>query len=355
MMCDNRAFDVLKLVRPSILKLKPYASAKEEFKGFDQDLVFMDANENPYENGLNRYPDPHQKELKKRIAEIKQVNDQRIVLGNGSDEILDMIFRVFFEPGQDNIIINPPTFGMFDVLANLNNITCKKVSLDPNFHLQPELIIEAIDNNTKAVFICSPNNPTGNLMQESAIERLLDQNLLVVIDEAYIDFSTSESWINKLDNYPNLIVTQTFSKAYGLAGIRLGACYASNVITDLLKKVKMPYNVNVLTQTRALEALADSKQTRAQVKAIVENRVLMREALQKIDLVEKIYPSESNFLLVKVKKADKLYKELIAENLVIRNRSKELLCDNCLRITVGTEEENNLLVQALLYLNENIE
>lgn len=354
-MRDMGTFDIMKLVRPSIVNLKPYASAKDEFKDFDQDLIFMDANENPYENGLNRYPDPHQKELKRRIAEIRQVDSRHIVLGNGSDEILDMIFRVFFEPGQDNIIINTPTFGMFEVLANLNNITCKKVSLDKRFQLQSDLILNAIDQNTKAVFICSPNNPTGNVMQEATIEKLLNQNLLVVIDEAYIDFSQSESWIYKLSNYPNLIVTQTFSKAFGLAGIRLGACYASDMITELLKKVKMPYNVNVLTQRKALEVLSNQEKIKSQVEKIVSNRILLTEILEKIDLVEKIYPSESNFLLVKVKQADRVYKQLIAKNLVIRNRSKEPLCEECLRITVGTDQENNLLVQALLHLNENIE
>lgn len=354
-MVDKGTFDIMKLVRPSIVNLKPYASAKEEFKDFDQDLIFMDANENPYENGLNRYPDPHQKELKQRIAEIREVDGHNIVLGNGSDEILDMIFRVFFEPGQDNIIINTPTFGMFEVLANLNNIACRKVSLDKQFHLQPDLILNAIDQNTKAVFICSPNNPTGNVMQEDAVEKLLNQNLLVVIDEAYIDFSQSESWVYRLSGHPNLIVTQTFSKAFGLAGIRLGACYASDMITELLKKVKMPYNVNVLTQRKALEVLSDQEKIKSQVEKIVSNRILLTEILEKIDLVEKIYPSESNFLLIKVRRADRVYNQLIAKNLVVRNRSKEPLCEDCLRITVGTDQENNLLVQALLHLNENIE
>lgn len=341
----------MNLARPSVKKLKPYASAKDEFKDFDQELIYLDANENPYENGLNRYPDPHQMVLKQRISELKGVDVDRILLGNGSDEVLDMIFRVFFEPGEDNIIINTPTFGMFKVLCGVNNVNLKEVSLTNKFQLDVNKIIEAIDKNTKAIFICSPNNPTGNLMKNKAIKELLTKDVLVIIDEAYIDFSENTSWNQELKNYKNLIVTQTFSKAYGLAGIRLGVCYADPEVITLLKKVKMPYNINILTQKTALKQLEDERVTKQEVAEIVENRKKLALELSQIKLVEKIYPSDSNFLLVKVDDADRRYKELIGQDLVIRNRSKEPLCDNCLRITVGTVAENKALIKSLIYLD----
>ncbi|MCA0931636.1 histidinol-phosphate transaminase [Lutimonas saemankumensis] len=343
--------DIMNLARPSVKGLKPYASAKDEFQDFDQELIYLDANENPYENGLNRYPDPHQMILKKRISTLKGVPADRILLGNGSDEILDMIFRVFFEPGEDNIIINTPTFGMFKVLCGVNNVEYKEVSLTKDFQLDPDKISEAIDANTKAIFICSPNNPTGNLMKKEAIKELLSKDLLVIIDEAYIDFSGKSSWNQELENYKNLIVTQTFSKAYGLAGIRLGVCYADPEVITLLKKVKMPYNINILTQKTALKQLEDEAITKKEVAEIVENRKKLAIELSKINLVKKIYPSDSNFLLVKVDDADRRYKELIGKDLVIRNRSKEPLCENCLRITVGTPEENKSLIKSLIYLD----
>ena len=264
------------MARPSIRDLKPYASAKDEFKDFEQELIYLDANENPYENGLNRYPDPHQLVLKQKISEIKNVPAENILLGNGSDEILDMIFRVFFEPGKDNIIINTPTFGMFKVLSDVNDITYKEVSLSVDFQLDTAAIIDAIDSSTKAVFICSPNNPTGNLMDNQSIKTLLELGLLVIIDEAYIDFSAAQSWNQELENYNNLIVTQTFSKAYGLAGIRLGACYADSEIMELLKKVKMPYNVNVLTQQTALQYLENEKVTEQEIVEIISSRNELR-------------------------------------------------------------------------------
>ena len=345
------------MTRPCIRDLKPYASAKDEFKDFDQEMIYLDANENPYDNGLNRYPDPHQLVLKQKISEIKKVAVANILLGNGSDEILDMIFRVFFEPGKDNIIINTPTFGMFKVISNVNNIRYKEVSLTADFQLDVTAITEAIDETTKAIFICSPNNPTGNLMDEKAIKDLLELGLLVIIDEAYIDFSGAQSWNQQLDNYNNLIVTQTFSKAYGLAGIRLGACYADARIIELLKKVKMPYNVNILTQETALKYLENEKVTEQEILEIISSRNKLSTALQTIGFVQHIYDSDSNFVLVKVDDADKRYKELIDKDLVIRNRTKEPLCDNCLRITVGTPNENKILLKRLHYLdaakNEN--
>lgn len=345
--------NILKMARPSVIKLKPYASAKEEFKNFEQDLVYLDANENPYENGMNRYPDPNQTPLRLKISEVKGVSPDQILLGNGSDEILDMIFRVFFEPGKDNIIINVPTFGMFEVLSNINDIACKKVLLTDRFQLDIDGIMAEIDERTKAVFICSPNNPTGNLMKQEDILKLLDLNLLVIVDEAYIDFSGTESWIKRLNAYNNLIVTQTFSKAYGLAGIRLGACYANEQIIELLKKIKMPYNVNVLTQKKALDYIENTEIKTNEVNSILSNKLLLEKKIKGISFVKKVYPSDSNFLLIKVDDANKRYQELISLNLVVRNRTKEPLCENCLRITVGTQEENHTLMQALIALDKS--
>ena len=345
--------DILKMARPSVIRLKPYASAKEEFKNFDQDLVYLDANENPYENGMNRYPDPNQTPLRNKISEIKRVRLEQILLGNGSDEILDMIYRVFFEPGNDNIIINVPTFGMFEVLSNINDIRCQKVRLKENFQLDVPGILTKINKRTKAIFICSPNNPTGNLMKKEDILKLLELELLVIIDEAYIDFSDAESWLTMLDEFNNLIVTQTFSKAYGLAGIRLGACYANSQIINLLKKIKMPYNVNVLTQKIALDYIEKEEIRATEIKNILANRLLLEKELSSINFVKQIYPSDSNFLLVKVDEANKRYEQLIHLNLVVRNRTKEPLCENCLRITVGTTEENNRLMRALRLLDKN--
>ncbi|MGI9530763.1 histidinol-phosphate transaminase [Lutimonas sp.] len=343
--------DILKMARPSVRNLKPYASAKDEFKDFDKELIFLDANENPYETGLNRYPDPHQKELKERIAVLKQVSSDHILLGNGSDEILDMIFRVFFEPEKDNIIINTPTFGMFKVLSDINAISCRAVQMTTDFQLDVASIKKNIDAHTKAIFICSPNNPTGNAMNEASILELLKLPVLVIIDEAYIDFSDTDSWSSRLKEFKNLIVSQTFSKAFGLAGIRLGACFAHAEVIDLLKKVKMPYNVNVLTQRTALESLADEKLIAQQVFEIKENRKKLVKSLSKIGFVKHIYPSDSNFLLVKVDNANRRYDELVTKELVVRNRTKEPLCNNCLRITVGTEEENKYLLKRMAQLD----
>lgn len=352
-MMSKEKIDIRQMARPSIRDLKPYASAKDEFKDFDTDLIYLDANENPYDNGLNRYPDPHQEKLKQKIGVLKGVSVQNILLGNGSDEILDMIFRVFFEPGKDNIIINTPTFGMFQVLANINNVECKKVMLNSNFQLDTRAVKKSVDKNTKAVFICSPNNPTGNLMKEAAVKELLELEILVIIDEAYIDFSDAKSWVKGLENHNNLIVTQTFSKAYGLAGIRLGACFADRRIIDLLKKVKMPYNVSVLTQNKAMEHLENNQLRIQQIDKIIQNRNKLCEELNRITFVNEIFPSDSNFLLVRVDDADRRYEQLIGKELVIRNRNREPLCKNCLRITVGTEEENMALVRRLVQLDKN--
>ena len=348
---SKRELDILKMVRPSIKSLKPYASAKDEFKDFDQELIYLDANENPYENGLNRYPDPHQLELKQRISQIKKVPVENILLGNGSDEILDMIFRVFFEPGQDNIIINTPTFGMFKVLAGINNVGSTEVLMTDDFQLDIVSVKKAVNKDTKAIFICSPNNPTGNVIAERSIMELLELDVLVIVDEAYIDFSNTSSWSLRIKDYNNLIVTQTFSKAYGLAGIRLGACFANTEIIELLKKVKMPYNVNVLTHRTAIKYLENEKLREQEIFEIKENRNKLSKDVLKIGFVKKVYASDSNFILVKVDDANKRYGQLIDKELVIRNRTNEPLCENCIRITVGTPEENKFLLKSMAYLD----
>ena len=351
-MDDRRPnINIIDFARPSILKLKPYASAKDEFKDFDNDLIFLDANENPYENGLNRYPDPNQTKLKNVISEIKGIPLQNILLGNGSDEILDMVFRVFCEPLKDNVIISIPTFGMYKVLADINNVTCKKVLLTTDFQLDVENILSTIDENTKIILICSPNNPTGNLMAKEDVLKLLLLPVLVVIDEAYIDFSDAKSWLNEIGNYNNLIVTQTLSKAFGLAGIRLGICYASDKIIELLHKIKMPYNVSILTQIKATKSLEEVVNIQNEIDLIIRNKSNLYKELLKIDLVNKIYDSDTNFLLVKVDNANIRYTQLLEKGVVVRNRTNEPLCEDCLRITVGTEQDNENLIKALRSLN----
>ena len=344
---DQKNRSVKQLARPSVLGLKPYASAKDDFKDFERDLIFIDANENPYENGMNRYPDPNQSKLKTRIAELKKVSSERILLGNGSDEILDLIFRVFMEPGKDNIVISVPTFGMFRVLCGINDIECRTAMLDQDFQLQNREIESLVDSKTKAIFICSPNNPTGNLMKKTDILKLLELGCLVVVDEAYADFAAAESMIEMIDNYPNLVVTQTFSKALGMAGIRLGMCFAQKEVIDLLKKVKMPYNINVLTQEVALRELEDISSIEEGIRAIRKGRAWLESELQSCKRVDRIFPSDSNFLLIRVDDADLRYKQLIEAGIVVRNRSKEPLCEQCLRVTVGTQEENEKLIDTL--------
>ena len=344
---DQKNRSVEQLARPSVLALKPYASAKDDFKDFERDLIFIDANENPYENGMNRYPDPNQGKLKDRIGELRKVSSERILLGNGSDEILDLIFRVFMEPGKDNIVISVPTFGMFKVLCGINDIECRTAMLDQDFQLQNAEIESLVDSKTKAIFICSPNNPTGNLMKKTDILKLLDLGCLVVVDEAYADFAVAESMIGMIDNYPNLVVTQTFSKALGMAGIRLGMCFAQKEVIDLLKKVKMPYNVNVLTQEVALRELEDISSIEEGIRTLREGRAWLESELPSCKLVNRIFPSDSNFLLIRVDDADLRYKQLIEAGIVVRNRSKEPLCEQCLRVTVGTQKENEKLIDTL--------
>jgi len=345
-------FDLNNLVRKNVLDLKPYASARDEFKDFEAEMVFLDANENPFDNGVNRYPDPQQRSLKTILAEQKNVAEENILLGNGSDEVLDLIYRVFCDPGIDNIITLPPTYGMYNVLAETNDVDNRKVLLTEGFEPDTDEILARVDDQTKLLFICSPNNPTGNSFEASKIETLLLKfEGIVVIDEAYIDFSNANSWLNRLHEFPNLIVTQTLSKAYGLAGIRLGICYASKDIIDILKKIKPPYNVNELTQNRAKQRLSAQDRVTQEVIKIIEERETLLESLENIPFILKIYPTDANFILVKVDDANKRYDQLIANGIVIRNRSSQPLCENTLRFTVGNPEENKKLITVLIELN----
>ena len=345
-------FDINTIVRENVKVLKPYSSARDEFEDFDTaDMIFLDANENPFENGVNRYPDPQQMSVKAILAKQKNVKLNQILLGNGSDEVLDLLFRAFCEPKVDNVITLPPTYGMYGVLANINAVENKEVLLSNDFQPQIEKIMADVNENTKIIFLCSPNNPTGNSFSDESVVYLL-QNFkgLVVIDEAYIDFSNKESWINELDEYPNLVITQTLSKAYGLAGIRLGICYASTEVISVLNKIKPPYNVNELSQKRALERLADTNKISTEIASIIRQREDLLEVLLHVEFVKKIYQTEANFILVKVDDANKRYAELIAKGIVIRNRTMQPLCDNCLRLTVGTELENRKLMAVLKQL-----
>jgi len=345
-------FQLTKLVRPNVANLKPYSSARDEFKTQGQEMVFLDANENPNDNGLNRYPDPQQCSVKEKLSEVKGIPVKNILFGNGSDEVLDLLFRAFCEPGKDNIISLPPTYGMYKVLSDINNIENKEVLLNHEFEPDVPAILNEVDANTKMIFLCSPNNPSGNSFEDETIEAILENfNGLVVIDEAYIDFSEKESWLKKLASYPNLVVTQTFSKAFGHAGIRLGCLFASEEIISILNKIKPPYNVNQLTQDKAVNLLNNLDLIRSQVTEIKEERIRLSKVLLQVNFINKIYKSDANFLLLKVDNANKRYDELIAKGIVIRNRTNQPLCENCLRITVGTKDENEKLIKAFKELD----
>ena len=342
------SFDLQKLVRSHIADLHPYSSARDEFDPVEREVLYLDANENPFDNGVNRYPDPQQRKLKEVIARRRGVAANQLLLGNGSDEVLDLIFRAFCIPNQDKIIVMPPTYGMYRVLANINCITLDEVPLNNDFQLVTKDIINQISTQTKAIFLCSPNNPSGNSFRREDILTLLQSFTgLVVIDEAYIDFSTQKSLVTDLSSYPNLIITQTLSKAYGLAGIRLGICIASEEIIDILNKIKPPYNINSLTQERAISALEDWDTTQRQVTQLIAERKGLFAQLEKISFIEKVYPSDANFLLVKVDDANKRYAQLIENDIVVRNRSKQVRCENCLRFSVGTPQENQILIETL--------
>lgn len=336
------------LLRDNIKIIKAYSSARDEYKDASSDMVFIDANENPFQTNVNRYPDPQQSKVKSKLADIKGVKPSQILLGNGSDEVLDLLFRAFCEPNQDNVITLPPTYGMYSVLADLNAVEVKTVLLDENFEPEVEEILVTQNNNSKILLLCSPNNPTANSFNANKLEELINGfKGIVVIDEAYIDFSNQESWVNRLDHFPNLVVTQTLSKSYGLAGIRLGVCYASGFIISILNKIKPPYNVNQLTQNKALERLNDLEGVKKEVSSILEQRSLLAKELSQIPFIKEVYPSDANFLLAKVDDANQRYSQLIKRGIVVRNRTNQLLCDNCLRFTIGTEEENKLLVKIL--------
>lgn len=343
-------FDLNTLIRDNIKTLKPYSSARHEFSG--KASIFLDANENPYGSPLaekfNRYPDPLQWQLKFQLARIKGVPAENIFVGNGSDEVIDLAYRIFCAPGKDNVIICPPTYGMYEVSANINDVAIKKVNLTSDFQLDVEGILNAVDDKTKLIFICSPNNPTGNNMRREDVEILLNNfNGIVIIDEAYINYSIQKTFIQELTEYPNLIVMQTLSKAWGLAALRLGLCYASMDIIDLFNKVKPPYNINDASQQLALEALQNMDLVNDWITASVLQKELLIKEMGNFTFVEKIYPSDANFILMKVKDADNLYTYLSENEIVVRNRSKDPGCENCLRITVGTPAENQQLVNLL--------
>ncbi|MEC3964620.1 histidinol-phosphate transaminase [Flagellimonas halotolerans] len=341
-------FNLNNIVRESVRKLQPYSSARDEYVSDGSEMIFLDANENPFDNGVNRYPDPYQRSLKSLLAEQKGVSESQILLGNGSDEVLDLIYRAFCEPNLDNIITLPPTYGMYNVLAGINSVENKEVLLTTDFQPNVNEILKVTDSNSKLLFICSPNNPTGNSFKKERIEKLLESfNGLVVIDEAYIDFSKDESWLSQLKTYPNLIVTQTLSKAYGLAGIRLGICYASEEIIAVLNKIKPPYNVNQLTQQRALQRVLNQDLVDQEVQQILDERDGLIKALDNLDFVKELYPTDANFVLAKVDDANKRYQQLLEKQVVVRNRSTQPLCENTLRFTVGTPLENKKLIAIL--------
>ncbi|MBO0323280.1 histidinol-phosphate transaminase [Muricauda sp. CAU 1633] len=347
----TKIFNINTIVRESVSKLKPYSSARDEYVSDGSEMLFLDANENPFENGVNRYPDPYQRSLKSLLAEQKGVSEANMLLGNGSDEVLDLIFRAFCEPNQDNIITLPPTYGMYKVLSGINAVENREVLLTSDFEPNVLEILRTVDENTKLLLICSPNNPTGNAFSREKVEELLEHfNGLVVIDEAYIDFSEQESWLSELKKYPNLIVTQTLSKAYGMAGIRLGICYASEEIITILNKIKPPYNVNQLTQQQALKRVMNQDVVEKEVVQILKERDELIEAMKQVEFVQEIYPTDANFVLAKVDDADKRYQELLEQHVVVRNRSTQPLCENTLRFTVGTPTENKKLIAILKQL-----
>ena len=334
------------LVRKNILEMNSYSSARDEFENKKQKLVFLDANESPFQNEINRYPNNKHIDLKQTLLELNQLSNGQIVLGNGTDEILDLIMRVFCDPNSDKIITIPPTYGMYDVIAKTNNVENIKVPLKSNFTLNLEELKKSFSEKTKLLFLCSPNNPTGNSFSRKDLIDLIESfNGVVVIDEAYIDFSSNSSLVSLINKYNNLIVTQTMSKAFGMAGIRLGMGFSNNKIVNYINKIKPPYNINLLTEKRALKELKNIDTIKTNIKIILKERNKLIDSLNELSFIIKVYPSDSNFILIKVDDADLRYKQLIEKGIVLRNRSKELLCDNCLRITIGTPNENELLIK----------
>jgi len=334
------------LLRANIRSLQPYSSARDEFKG--EASVYLDANENPYNAPFNRYPDPLQWKVKEQISKVKKVAAENIFLGNGSDEPIDLLYRAFCEPRTDNVVAIEPTYGMYKVCANINDVEYRKVLLDENFNFSADELIKATDQNTKLIWLCSPNNPTGNSLNREEIFRVLNSfKGIVVLDEAYIDFASEKSFSEFLSQFPNLVILQTFSKAWGSAAIRLGMAFASTEIIAILNKIKYPYNINILTQQQALITIENAGQTADWVKTLLAERTKLIEDLKKLSIVQHIYPTDSNFVLVKVNDANYTYNSLVEKGIIVRNRSSVSLCMGCLRITVGTPEENEILIQAL--------
>ncbi len=340
-------FELSKIVRDNIKSLKPYSSARDEYKG--KDGIFLDANENSLSKGYNRYPDPLQLKLKEKISTLKNIPSENIFLGNGSDEAIDILFRTFCEPGIDNVIICPPTYGMYEVSANINNVNVIKVPLtSEQFQLDTETVLRRININTKLIFICCPNNPTGNGVKWNDIKLILENFTgIVVVDEAYIDFANYNSLISKLSAYPNLVLLQTFSKAWGMAGLRVGMAFASAEIISLFNKIKSPYNINAVSQEIVLKALERKDEVVGFIEIIKTEREKLRTELSTLSFVAKVYPSEANFLLVKTTDAKSIYDFLVSKQIIVRDRSKIELCEGCLRITIGTKEENELLLKTL--------
>lgn len=335
-----------KYIRNNILTLKPYSSARDEFSG--EAMVFLDANENPFNQPYNRYPDPLQRELKSRIGKIKGVSAENIFLGNGSDEPIDLLIRAFCEPGIHNIVQIEPTYGMYQVAAGINNVEVKKTLLTDNYQLDAAELLDSVDDHTRIIFLCTPNNPTGNALDTNEIIKVLNGfDGPVVVDEAYIDFAPGLSLLPRLNEFSNLIILQTFSKAWGMAGIRLGMAFASAEIISILNKIKYPYNLNILTQQKALELLGNAGEMQQWLETLLAEREKLAAALNQIPYVEKVWPSDANFLLVKMKNARRVYEFLVEKGIIVRDRSKVLLCEDSLRITVGSEEENKALIETL--------
>lgn len=335
--------NIEELCRDCVKKLTPYSTARDEFE--EEAMVKLDANENPFKGDYNRYPDPYQKDLKARIAELKSVEPSQIFLGNGSDEAIDLLFRAFCNPGRDNVVSIAPSYGMYKVSAGINDVEIRQAALNIDFSLNKSLVFEQIDDYTKLIFLCSPNNPSGNILDPDTIKEIaVGFNGLVIIDEAYIDFSNSKSWIHQIDENPNIVILQTFSKAFGLAALRLGMAFGSEELIQVLNKIKPPYNINQATQLLAMERLDNVSEIRLQVHEIVRERDLLSENLAQIAQVIKVYPSEANFLLVKFENANELFKYLIHQDIVVRNRTSQLGCEGCLRLTIGTSNENQLLI-----------
>ena len=334
------------LVRPNVWRMQPYSSARNEFQG--NASVFLDANENPWNEPINRYPDPLQRQVKARLSQLKGVEPRSIFLGNGSDEAIDLVIRAFCEPKADNIVTITPSYGMYEVAAETNDVECRKVALDERFDLDVAALWAAVDAHTKVIYLCSPNNPSGNSLNREAIYQLLRGfEGLVVVDEAYIDFSSQPSFLAELSQYPNLIVLQTFSKAWGAAAIRLGMAFAAPAIIEVLNKIKYPYNINLLVQNKALELMENEAEMRQEVEAILAELMRMAKLLSEAPFGFEVFPSDANFLLVRVGDADRLYKALVDRGIIVRNRNRVLKCQGCLRITIGLPAENDLLLHAL--------